>query len=161
MQPNLTKLLYLLVGGLHYFIKPFFNILRYSFMIYICMKYLKYNICHIYIYIYIYVYIYKYLEGYTISFNQDYHHYSFFSNNEHSKYVEILFLIQQHSNCRFIRRLDVLVFSLQGKDCKEKTRTSSHGEAAEDNLQFECCSSKSNISTYFECPLLIFCFEII
>ena len=33
-------------------------------------------------------------------------------------------------------------------------------DAAEDNLQFECCSIKINISTYFECSLLLFCFEV-
>ena len=34
------------------------------------------------------------------------------------------------------------------------------GEAAQDNLQFECCSIKINISIYFECSLLFFCFKV-
>ena len=33
------------------------------------------------------------------------------------------------------------------------------GEAAEDNLQSESCSIQIYISTYFECSLLIVCFE--
>ena len=44
--------------------------------------------------------------------------------------------------------------------CREKARTSSHKRSkTEDNLQFECCSIKINISTYFYFSLLFFVLE--
>ena len=112
---------------------------------------------YIYIYIYVCVYVCVYVCMYVCI--------QYTLKDSQVTYLEgcmYVFVFPLHSiNLLIMIWSSLVICSLQINGfTKRKTRHRHQvtGGTAEDNLRFECCSIKINISTYFECSLLTFLF---